>query len=426
MRRFLHFTTRHLALLVVAIGALLAVLSPRLRDQYSHSRVENATRRLKEASAAGDEKAVAAAMASGARLRRTDDEFPTHLIPVAIRCANVRVVDALLAAGAHPDQLSLAGMTPLDYAAKHNDVALAKRLLAAGAGSGKVLSISLEQGHVDILRLILTKPPPLHWLTLAIDSTQPAEHKLKVVRLLLEHGAPLTGRTSGTYTWTPMDQVLPNGDATMGDLLREFGAPYTAREAVIFNRLEDVRRMVQENPELPRQRFKAYYHLDNGLDPTLLGLALRHGHRELSQYLLAAGAALDVREWRNETLMHQAVKGGDPELIRELAGCGVAVNAESDDGSPLGYAIGGNRPAVVTTLLELGADAKRPGLLHAAVQQPQVVQQLLAAGADPLSTDHQGKTAIEHARELGQSEVVGLLEKALADRAGSAPQPITK
>ena len=89
----------------------------------------------------------------------------------------------------------------------------------------------------------------------------------------------------------------------------------------------------------------------------------------------------------------------------------MSVNPEGDY-SPLYTAIWREHPAAVAVLLVLGADAKRPGLLHAAVKQPKVVQQLLAAGADPLSTDHQGQTALQHARNLGQSDVVAQLERA--------------
>ncbi|MCI0358131.1 MAG: ankyrin repeat domain-containing protein [Planctomycetaceae bacterium] len=429
MRRFLHFTTRQLALLAVAIGALLAILAPRLRDQYAQTRVENATRRLIEAAEAGDEVGVLAAIEGGARVDGGESGSP---LAVAILGGNLHVVDLLLAAGAHLDWVVLASATPLEYAAQRNDVPLARRMLAADAKQGRALSICIEHGHIDVLKLFLPDAATHQWLTHAIDCQQPAESKLKVVRFLLEHGAPLSGRTipsytgAQAYTETPLDHALRNGDGAVCDLLREFGAPYTAREAVVLNRLEDVRKLVDENPELLKQRFKAYWYLDNGLDPTLLGLALKHGHRELSQYLLDAGAPLDMREWYNETVMTQAARGGDPELIRLLAGRGVSVNSENDYGSPLYTAIWREHPAAVTVLLELGADATRPGLLHRAYKQPQVIQQLLAAGADPLSTNHEGQTALEHARKLGQSDVVVQLEKAARDRGGPAPPPAAK
>ena len=77
--------------------------------------------------------------------------------------------------------------------------------------------------------------------------------------------------------------------------------------------------MITENPELLKQRFKAYWYLDNGLDPTLLGMA----HQARAPGIVAVPAwrrqPLDMREWYNETVMTQAARGGDPELIRLLA-----------------------------------------------------------------------------------------------------------
>jgi ankyrin repeat protein len=421
MPRFLNFTTRQLAFLALAVGSLLAILAPHLRDQYAQSRVENATNRLTEAAEVGDVEGVIAAIAAGARLDGGEFVGPFGSpIAVAIRGGNLQVVDVLLAAGANPEHLVLAGATPLEYAAQRNEVQLARQLLAAGAKQERAIGISIEHGHTDTLKLFLPAAATHRWLTHAIDCKQPAESKLKVVRLLLEHGAPLGGRTIQSYTETPLDHALRNEDGAVCDLFREFGAPYTAREAVVLNRMEDVRTMITENPELLRQRFKAYSYLDNGLDPTLLGLALKHAHPELSQLLLDAGAPLDMLEWYNETVMTQAARGGDPELIRLLATRGVSVNSESDYGSPLYTAIWRGHPAAVKALIELGADAQRPGLLHAAVEQPQIIQQLLAAGADPLSTNHQGETAVEYARKRGQNKVLALLEKALAESGKSA------
>src|SRR4029450_2280295 len=217
----------------------------------------------------------------------------------------------------------------------------------------------MEHGHNDTLKIFLPAAATHDWLTLAIDSQQPAESKLKVVRFLLEHGAPLSGHTIQNCTETPLDHAVRNGDGAVCDLLRAFGARYTAREAVVLNRLEEVRTMIAENPDLLKQRFKAYSYLDNGLDPTLLGLALRRGHRALSLYLLDAGAPLDMREWYNETLMDQAAAGGDPEMVRVLAKHGVGVNSEGDYGAPLYTAIRRGRPAPGTAPLELGRAAHR-------------------------------------------------------------------
>jgi hypothetical protein len=90
-----------------------------------------------------------------------------------------------------------------------------------------------------------------------------------------------------------MDVAVRAGDADAADLLRGYGLPYGAREMATFNRLDELKRAVEANPELIKQRYKPEYAAHPGQGPTLLGIAMSHGHREMSIFLIESGAPLD-------------------------------------------------------------------------------------------------------------------------------------
>jgi ankyrin repeat protein len=111
--------------------------------------------------------------------------------------------------------------------------------------------------------------------------------------------------------------------------------------------------------------------------------------------------------------MYQAATGGDPELIRALADQGQSLNHPSDYGSPLYAAAARGHVAAVTALIELGANIREPGPLHAAVSsnRPQIIRLLLAAGADPSQVDRQGRTPLDIAKIQRNAAIISILEE---------------
>lgn len=299
---------------------------------------------------------------------------------------------------------------------------LARRSLEAGAdpkralhGEKALLCKSIENGHIEIMKLLLDhgasfdRNEPLYE---AITCDQPIDVRLDMIRVLLPLGIdthPL--RQEGSV----MDAAVRMGDSAIGDLLREAGVEYGPREMAAFNRLDELRQVIEEDPNIVRKRFEPVYasHPDHGA--TLLGMALFRGHSEMALYLIEQGAPLDTTERLGATHLHSAARGGDPKLIRLLVARGLDVNARDDYGdTPLTDSVWSTSPEAIKALIELGADVNAQGMnkgtalfLAAQSGRAEIVSILLAAGADPTIENVFGKTALDVVQEKIESLVGG-------------------
>jgi uncharacterized protein len=228
-----------------------------------------------------------------------------------------------------------------------------------------------------------------------------------MVQLLLEHGADPNSQAA---IYNAMDLAIRASNGKIADLLKKHGAEYGPREAVALNRMAEVEAMIQADPSIVTSRVRPMGGARPGWEPTLLGVAVRFGHRELASFLIKHGAPLDSIEGLGGTLLHQAAIGGDPYLIRLLVDHGLDTNARDDhQDTPLHDAW--NAPAVATeALIEAGANVNAVGItgntaLHIAVAhgRVEIANLLMAAGADPELANARGETAIELARSTNFS-----------------------
>ncbi len=137
--------------------------------------------------------------------------------------------------------------------------------------------------------------------------------------------------------------------------------------------------------------------------------AAQTGRVDIVDYLLAAGAALDI--------CTAAMLGQQEQVAAFLQKDPRQSQARGAHGLPVMYfpAIRGHQ-AIADLLLEYGADINAGAggntALHGAVMfgQGEMARWLLEHGADPSLMDYNGKTALELARENGQIALVDLLE----------------
>jgi cytohesin len=377
--RFFQFSLLHLLALFAAVSLLLGILAPRLHRAYERRELVKAWRELQEAQAT---------------------------LEKAVRGNDVSLARGALEAGANPNAPLGGGESLLHIAVRNGHVAMMELLLDFGADVEHVAALPFDT--------VVMHGPPLY---AAMGCHQPVEIRIAMIRLLVDRGADPRREVGSRNT---MDVAVYDSDAQMADLLREYGVPYGPREMAAFHRLDELKRAVDENPDVLRKRYRPTYAARPGKGPTLLGVALARGHREMAEFLIESGAPLDTVEYLGQTPLHMAARGGDPELIRLLVARGLDVNARDDyDDTPLCDVAWRAKPAAVAALIEANADVNARGMnestpLHHAVHygRTEIVRLLLAAGADPTVPDIHGKTALDVARER-HPEMAKLLEDAV-------------
>jgi ankyrin repeat protein len=129
---------------------------------------------------------------------------------------------------------------------------------------------------------------------------------------------------------------------------------------------------------------------------------------ELVRMLVNAGANPNSADLIGETPLMQAAFCGDVETVSFLLQNRADITARNKDGADaLQYALSTGEASldVVRELIRAGADVNSKDhdgttpLIQATLSAlPGAVQELLAAGADPSMTDNRGYTALDHAR----------------------------
>ena len=175
----------------------------------------------------------------------------------------------------------------------------------------------------------------------------------------------------------------------------------------------EVEALLKERPELARYEFAFWGEgilamPAKGGDLPMLELLLRYGarvpemskwgaryyfkHYDVAKFLLANGMGPDHKNWRGFTLLHDMAFTGDVEKAALLLDHGAKIDVIDGEYSstPLGYAARFGKPAIVSLLLERGAD---PG----------------KAGAD-------WATPVEWARKKGHPEIAEILAGASSVR----------
>lgn len=390
-RRFLRYRIRELLLITAIVGVVAGIYFDHPMDRSAR-----ATRQLFTAAANRDLEGVSQALEAGANVNVRDAKGRTAL-EYAVENKHLGIIDVLLRAGAYPLDVTVA--------VRMNDITYVRFLLDRGAHP--VLGDCIENGNLEILELLL-KLGARDGLQQAIASQHSEPKKLEIIKMLLQYGVEFDGL---------LDQAIRDSDAKRLELLRHYGAPYTPREAVAFNRLDDIKRMVQADPSILFRHFRDYA---SGYQVPLLGIALERRYQEMAHYLLEAGAPVNGVQYRDCSLLHAAVTDGLPDFVGILVSHGANVNVKDEWGdTPLHIAVRFGLFDCASELVESGADANlinaiKDTPLHLAVSRnnAQMVKLLLSSGADSSIRRGDGTSAFELARSRRKADIIQLLEKA--------------
>lgn len=291
LRHFSQFTLGQLLLLCVLCCVFMILVTPKIHSVFqTQQKLDSARKRIAAEAAANAD--LAAAMRSG------DVALARHALEAG---ANVKPGSSMIKPQTPPLFASIARGQP----------EIMELLLDFGADAEKTEPLSDE----DFSYPMQDGPP----LFAAISCKQPFEVRAKMIRLLVARGVD---PRKEVYGRNAMDLAFHLSDAQAGDLLQEHGLSYGPREMAAFNRLDELKLAVQEDPGLLQERFRSVYTAQGGNGPTLLAIALERGYREMAKFLIDVGAPLDTVIYRGTPLMLLAARGGDPELIRLLVRAG--------------------------------------------------------------------------------------------------------
>ena len=158
-------------------------------------------------------------------------------------------------------------------------------------------------------------------------------------------------------------------------------------------------------------------HCANHISLFPVNAAIKEGHIEVVELLLAAGADVNQAGDYGDTPLHCASGKGHTEIVKLLLAAGADVNQANNSGwTPLQDSCQSGHSEVVSMLLAAGADVnkaenhgKTPLYIASEYGNTDMVTVLLAAGADVNQTRDTGKTPLYIASQNGLDEVVELL-----------------
>jgi ankyrin repeat protein len=239
-------------------------------------------------------------------------ETPEYLGSLLLWAAEAGQSDVLgkcLRAGANVNFIDENGYTALMAASKRCHVDLVDNLIRNGSninvadktGLNTPLNLAIESGCVDVVRTLLNSSADPNYM---VDEgshpilTSVAKDNIKMLELLLSHGALVKGKIGSTaLSWAIQKKNLP-----MVEALISHGAEVNFRN------------LAGEPP---------------------LVVAVRHHNREIVEYLISKGAKANASHdgSTGSSALIIAVIYGDSEMVRVLLEAGADVNSKSSDGS---------------------------------------------------------------------------------------------
>jgi hypothetical protein len=377
---------------------------------------------------------------------------------VQLACARgMRILlGALLARGADPNAADPRGRTALHALAslpEADSVPLAMALLAAGADPERAaadgqtpLGAALAAGRTGLTRWLSWNGGFRHPARALRAADLPAAAQAgdaDAVERLLALGLPLDARDA--QGCTALLRACGGGHLALATVLLGRGADpalaahtgATALSAAVSARREPVVRLLLERGIAADQR------LPGAITPLMVACAL--GAPAIARLLLAHRADPGAIDDGGNSALHAAAQfafgSADAERARDLLRALLEAGAPPDPRNragqtPLLLLLGAKAPAATPTvqralpelmqlLLAAGADLgvqdeRGVSVLHAAAMHGQMdaAQALLRAGADPLRCDRLGRAAHEIALMLGFADVSGELRRAAGRRGG--------
>ena len=330
----------------------------------------------------------------------------------AAKEADWELLQALVEYGVNPNAIYGDGTTALHWASYHDNADAAQLLIESDADVNAAtdlgatpLWLAAENGSLEMANLLLAAgaDPNISLLsgeTIVMTAAQSGNGA--VVRAVLAAGADPNAAV--TREQTALLWAANRGHAEAVAALIEFGADIHARSLV----REQFVKSEKEQDSHP-----AYMFWTEEGGNTALMFAARAGDLRSAQLLVAAGSDINEGNAFGTTPLIMAVHGGNPAVLEMLLEAGANVNGDSPGHTALHAAVLRGNLAAVEVLLAHGADTEAqiekptpvrrqttdynfhdaligatPFWLAARFAEPEIMQALLAAGADPFTVNN--------------------------------------
>jgi len=267
-----------------------------------------------------------------------------------------------------------------------------------GVAQAAALPLSLLERGADPFGPDARERTPLH---LAVVNAQP-----ELLQVLLARGCdPNTRDRDGR---TPLFAALEHGAQAL-PLVRALIAYGANPEAADANG-ETPLGLALEHPAVERWLdWRDWARPNRPLQPTDLPAAAAAGALATVQRLLELGFAVDTQDDQGASALLRACGAGHREIAACLLDAGADPTLAARSGvTPLAAAVAARREALVALLLqhEVGTDQRLPNdatalMVAAAMGYPEIVDQLLVAGADVNAVDAGGRSALHAAAQFG-------------------------
>jgi ankyrin repeat protein len=332
--------------------------------------------------------------------KRTDVNVPQPDGTTALHWAayhdDLDLANKLIAAGANVLTANRYGVTPLSLACTNGNAAMVARFLDAGAdanaslpGGETMLMTAARTGKVGAVRALLARGADVHAKEGRRGQTAliwaAADGHVDVIEELIKAGADF--RTPLDSGYTPLLFAVRQGHIGAVEALLKAGA--------------DVNETVQVRvpPKLPSGQRP----LRNGTTP--LHLAVANAHFELAGQLLDAGADPNS-DALGYTVLHMLVHVRNPGVGDNDPAPEGSGNMTSLEFARKVMAKGANIDARMTRRANLtntrwNEIGTTPFLLAAVTADAELMKEFVALGADPLAKNTDGSTALMAAAGLG-------------------------
>jgi len=344
---------------------------------------------LYKAAMTGNADAVQLLLRNRAKVDDVTDEGLTPLHIAALR-GHPEVIDIILGRKGNPNAETITGATPLQLAAAGGHLDTLLKLQQAANNVNKEdedgatpLMVASRGGHVTVVRSLLRSRADFNKTSTggATALTMAAENgHTEVVRMLLRAGANVNhGNSRGE---TPLARAAANGHIDSADALLSWP------------------KCLRDEP--------------NHLGDSPLHVACLVGHVDLFIFMIDSGCDKNYVNGGGESVLHVACRRGLLAVVRHL------INAEADKNKAV--AVGRSKSEMEELILdepELAAELQErhvvtgdtPLIVATRFGHLQIVQYLLACGADKEAVNAEGETPLIVACRLNRDSIVQHLIK---------------